>query len=75
MRLRQKLHPNLWDGMVRKGHDAPIKSLLEVVSKPVDEQLAAWKPYGEVHGASAARDEGAKPVRGYSWRVRAARLA
>jgi ParB-like chromosome segregation protein Spo0J len=45
IRLRNKLHPDLWAMMIRTGRKAPVSALLQVVAKPPEEQLIAWKAY------------------------------
>lgn len=45
IRLRNKLHPDLWAIMVRTGRKAPVSALLHVVAKPPEEQLIAWEAY------------------------------
>jgi ParB/RepB/Spo0J family partition protein len=45
IRLRNKLHPDLWAMMIRTRQKAPVSALLSVVAKAPEEQLIAWKAY------------------------------
>lgn len=45
IRLRNKLHPDLWAMMVRTGHKAPVSMLLAVVAKTPEEQIVSWNKF------------------------------
>jgi ParB/RepB/Spo0J family partition protein len=74
MRLRRQLHPELWDMMLDRGHGAPITLLLTVVTKPVHEQLDAWKPVGQMLKEAGGIDTLPRSPKKKSWRTIAAEL-
>jgi ParB/RepB/Spo0J family partition protein len=70
MRLRRGLHPDLWEYMMRSEHHAPITKLLQVVTKPVWDQVDVWNTMGE----DLPKDLLPSSPKKKSWRTIAAEL-